>query len=84
MPLPNTAKPVILDSHRPRRAQRDTSSFEIPIHWAALYDKFFTVSTCPFWNSLPDNIKNVDKRDLLGVEVRQILLLRARGTVCGS
>lgn len=59
-----------INSHVTRRGGL---SLSIPPHKTIAFNKSFIVTACRLWNSLPDNIKLLDKRARFGAEVKSWL-----------
>lgn len=59
-----------------RVTRRGSHLLTIPIHRTTVYNKSFVVTAARLWNSLPDNIKNIDQRARFGAEVKATLLGR--------
>lgn len=57
-----------------RNTRQGASLLSVPIHYTTLYSNSFTISACRLWNSLPDNIRTIDKRARFGLEVKDLLL----------
>ena len=84
----------ILESHTPaylserftflsniseRNTRRGSSTLAIPKHRTMIFNKSFTVTSCRLWNSLPDHLKQIDKRARFRAGLRCWLLGASRG-----
>ena len=62
-----------------RNTRHGSSTLIIPTHRTVIYNKSFTVTASRLWNSLPDNLKGIDRRARFGAELRAWLLGVTRG-----